>query len=508
MKKILFAILGLILSFATANAQSPLKVFSSPKLPARETLDRMNLTLAWNLRVPVDGNRDGIFTLQLIPGTPNQLVAQTYKGAVHLYDADNGDLIWKTMVGTAYWASQPVGFNSQSIFVTRRDRLHILNRQTGAQRVYSFDPGSNDPLFGVDLQFTPSAPPVADEEFLFVCLGGRVNAYVIPDFDAFEKIKRAREAAKKADPTGEKTDPTKEEKLRYYDELPPPESRDTLQPILYWTYVIPDQTLAFAPLFSGDQISFLTNNGVLTSINRYDQGPRIENFEFKFNGGTLGGAAQSGRIAYVGSEDFNLYAVELTGGKLLWRHLSGAPIPRKPNVLDREVFLSPTGVGLRSLDRQSGRENWTNRETQAFLATNNQYVYARDRVGRFFVLDARRGATLAKVDFFDWTIAMANEWTDRIYLAANDGQIMCLRHRDLAKPLIVKSFEPVPAPKDVKKKDEKKDDEKKEEEKKDDKEKKDAARRGDLPSSVHPRLVMSARPATAFDDVHRTRALR
>jgi hypothetical protein len=181
----------------------------------------------------------------------------------------------------------------------------------------------------------------------------------------------------------------------------------------------------------------------------------------------------------------------MSGGKLLWRHLSGAPIPRTPDVNDREIFVSPTGVGLRSLDRQSGREIWTNRETQRFLATNNQYVYARDKVGRFFVLDARRGGTLAKYDLSDWTISVANEWTDRIYLAANDGQIMCMRHRDVAKPMSVKTPDALPKPKEEKKKeekkeekkdDEKKDDEKKEDkkedEKKDDKAKKDAARKG------------------------------
>jgi outer membrane protein assembly factor BamB len=462
MKRILLAIAVLLLPITWVNAQSALKVYTAPKLPGRESLERMNLSLAWNTRAAVDGNRDGIFSLQLIPGERNQLIAQTYKGGVFLYDAENGDLIWKTWVGEPYWVSQPVGFNSHSIFVTRRDVLHVLNRFTGAQRVYHFPPGSKLPTYGVDLLFTPSAAPVADEEFLYIAMGSRLNAFVVPDFEVLERIKRAREVAKKEDPTGEKKGPLKEEKLPYIDELPASDSKDTLQAFLYWGYTVPNQTIEFPPLFSGEQISVLTPDGVLTSVNRYEKGPRVENFDFKFAGRTLGSPGQHGRMAYVGSNDFNLYAVDMNGGKLVWRYPSGAPIQRKPAVNDREVFIAPYRVGLRSVDRRSGRENWTNHDTQTFLATNNQYVYALDKVGKFFVLDARRGATLAKYDLSEWTIAVANEWTDRVYLAANDGQIICLRHRDLVKPLSLKTTDALPKPKDDKKKEPKKEDEKKE----------------------------------------------
>src|SRR5687767_12597457 len=104
MKKQLAAMSLVLLGFASAFSQAPYKVYTSPKLPARDALERMNLKIAWHTRVGVDGQRDGVFSVQLIPGKPNQLVVQTYKGAVFLYDADQGDLIWKTTsVGVPYW---------------------------------------------------------------------------------------------------------------------------------------------------------------------------------------------------------------------------------------------------------------------------------------------------------------------------------------------------------------------------------------------------------------------
>ena len=144
--------------------------------------------------------------------------------------------------------------------------------------------------------------------------------------------------------------------------------------------------------------------------------------------------------------------------------------PRGPDVNDADVYVNPDGIGLRRIEHATGKEIWTNRDTQRFLAANSAFVYALDPIGRFYVVDGRRGATLAKLDLSDWAISIANEWTDRIYLAANDGQIMCLRHRDLLKPLVMKTPEP-PRPKEEKKEPKKKEEDKKDDKDKDDKDK-------------------------------------
>ena len=197
MKKLLFAMSVALITVTSAIAQAPYKIYTSPKLPMRESLERMNLMVAWNTRVTVDGNRDGVFSVQLIPGKTNQLVVQTYKGAVFLYDADNGDLIWKNQVGVPFWTPQPAAFNSQSIFVTRRNVLHVLNRFNGSQRVYSYNERSRQAEFGYPLLYTPNAAPIADEDFLYFSMGDRLNAYFMPDFAAVERARQTIEKFKK-----------------------------------------------------------------------------------------------------------------------------------------------------------------------------------------------------------------------------------------------------------------------------------------------------------------------
>jgi outer membrane protein assembly factor BamB len=429
MKKTLLMMTLLFGTFTSAFSQTEIKVRTTPKLPARESLERMNLTLAWHARVSVDGNRDGIASIQVLPGRPNQLVVQTLKGMVYLYDADNGDLIWKTTIGVLYWASQPVSFNSQSIFVTRRNVLHVLNRADGTQRVFTYDPASKTYTFGYELAFSPSAAPMADEEFLYVPMSNRVHAIYIPDFEAIEKTKLARKKQRdaKKDERGMPGD----------DDIP--DSLDSPQPDFYWGYGLGDQVIRSSPLINGEQLSILTTDGTLTAVNRYGQGPRIEKELFKTKGLTPAAPAQHLNTAYLASDDFNLYAVNMKSGELEWRHISGAPLLQTPYLNDRDIYIAPQRVGLRRVDRVKGREVWTNRDASRFLAANLSYVYAMDRLGKFFVIDAKRGTTLAKTDFADWTIPVANEWTDRVYLAANDGKIMCLRNRDLPKALSLKT---------------------------------------------------------------------
>jgi hypothetical protein len=77
----------------------------------------------------------------------------------------------------------------------------------------------------------------------------------------------------------------------------------------------------------------------------------------------------------------------------------------------------------------------------------------------------------------DWGLHVPNDMTDRIYFAANDGQILCLRPRDSVKPLIMKTVVEAKPEEKKKRPEKKKEEKKKEDEKKKDEEKEKAALR-------------------------------
>ena len=72
-------------------------------------------------------------------------------------------------------------------------------------------------------------------------------------------------------------------------------------------------------------------------------------------------------------------------------------------------------------------------------------MYATDASGRLLVLDRNRGTQLAGYDPGDFVVPISNESTDRLYLASNDGLLLCLHDRDYAVPVRMKTVATLPS---------------------------------------------------------------
>jgi outer membrane protein assembly factor BamB len=442
MKKLMALVVALVLATAGLTP-ADFRIFTRPSPPSRDVLDRLGLTQAWTLRIPVQGQRDGLFSVQLIPAKDNfQLVVQTYSGAVLLLDAETGDTLWRTTVGEPFWEGQPVAYNSSTIFTTRRDVLYALNRVNGRQRLWTLDRLTGRPTYGFYLPHPPaSAQPVADEDNVYFCLENRVTAYEVPNWGLIESASK--------------------------EEVGPGKT-DSFQPEQAWSYLSVDYRFERPPLWTLGQIGVVDTNGTFLSINKFKDTPRDSRirFDYQFHKDVIAAMGQYGEIAYIGSEDATLYALNMVTSRLLWRFLSGSPILRQPAVTDKDVFVTTSrNRGMFRLDRETGREIWHNRDAEQYLAGNKKFLYATDRHGKFLVLDLARGITHARYDMSDYVLPISNELTDRIYFANHDGQILCLRHRDNVKPMRMKTQQAVKKP-PIKPKEDKKSPEPKEENKK------------------------------------------
>ncbi len=168
MKKLLGAMALVMLAVTGLQSQQNLRPLTFPKAPPGEVLNRLNLTVAWRTRLPTAGQRDGLFTLQLLPAkNRTELVVQTNLGDVFMLDAETGDPLWHTAFGNPKWSGQPVGYNQRNIFVTRREFLYVLNRTNGAQRVYTVAKDTKLPNHGFQLPAVPDAAPRRRRNDLF-----------------------------------------------------------------------------------------------------------------------------------------------------------------------------------------------------------------------------------------------------------------------------------------------------------------------------------------------------
>jgi hypothetical protein len=423
MKKLLGAVVLLVLVVTSVWSQPALRIMTRPKVPSRDVLERLNLALAWQTRLATGGQRDGLFTLQLIPARIRmQLVVQTISGTVYMLDAETGDPLWHTSVGIPGWGGQPVGYNGQSLFVIRRDIVYVLNRATGAQRYYTLDRDTKLPTYGFTLPGAPSAAPQADEDMIFFCMGNRVEAFLLPIWDSAEgSLKRFGEKELSAPELKALADKTA-----------------TLPPFPVWSYQEAGMNVEQPVLITPENVTAVSTAGTVMFFKKTE---RAQPYEFQTHGTVAAPMGRHGLMAYVGSEDYTLYAFNMANQRLDWRFLASAPILVKPEVTDRDIFVAGHRLGLYRVERGTGRAAWLNKQADRFLSTNQKYVYALDPTGMLLVIDYARGTTLGQYDMRDWIIPVPNELTDRFYLASHDGQIICLRNRAEKAPLRIKTFD-------------------------------------------------------------------
>jgi outer membrane protein assembly factor BamB len=440
--KSLLSVLALVLTAAAATAQDT-SLFTRPLVPPREALDRLNLQLGWRTYVPVDSRRDGIFSVQL---TDREMFVQTRSGLLVSLDPETGETRWRTLPGLAYRHKVPVGYNSVLVFVVNGTQLYALSRSTGAT-VWQFD-----------LPDAAITAPVADEEQLYVVLGnGRVNIYLIARGMPPKPV-RKNDMLPTPAPAGGAGGP---ETMPAPAGEPPPPGRDPLSPsvgarqaaaatgpyteatfrppsrwtppplVLVFQHLL-ENGLERAPVLTSEFMLLADNKGLLIGMSKYQH---LETFRYPTGGPITAPVAQYGELAYAVSQDQNLYALNMVTGRSPWRYAVPTPTFWPPQVNDQDVYLSPAGSGLYRLLRETGQLVWHNDTAERFLASNPKFVYATNRSGMLVVLDQRRGRYLSGYDTHDYAVPISNEFTDRIYLAANDGLVICLHDREYATPV-------------------------------------------------------------------------
>ncbi len=428
MRSLLGAGVVVLLAAATAAAQDRTTLYSTPTAPPREALDRLSLHMAWQNSVPMDGRRDGF--LSLVAAGPH-LIAQTRSGLVCLINADDGRLLWQTRLGKAYAGTVAPGYNSYSVVVVNNGIIYGLERDSG--RI----------SWEYPLPFGLAVAPVCDEDNLYLCsTRQRVFAFRLPrgELDAVPLIPGQPRSV-----TGPKPGSTKPG----YEALA---ARLAVVPL--WDAPI-RFSVELPPVSGGDVVLLAGADGMVTGLTRggVSNFGTSESFRWFAEGPILVPPGAYDETAYVGSQDFNVYATSLTSGKIQWRHTAGSPITRRPIALEKDLYVVSERGGLARLDRLTGEPLWklprgrevtsSNPDIDRFLAANPKFVYGLDHVGRLVLVDRNRGAVLGTLDVRDFVYPVSNEITDRLYLAAHNGLIVCLhdrdyptalRHRKIAEP--------------------------------------------------------------------------
>jgi outer membrane protein assembly factor BamB len=424
MKKWFAAVFTLFLVGAPAPAQLLGRQYTNPTPPSRQALDRVNLNMAWRAYIPVQGRRDGLFSFQLID---RQILVQTLSGLIVSLDADTGVIEWKARMGLPYHASALLGFNKKSVFALRGDHLFSVERATGRIEWKFILPDG------------PTAGALADAEGVYLVLGAsKVYAYILPDLVAFRRARAelAQEKAKEAEKLVRTLDIYKGASGMNLEKMVDLLKEVVPEPELAWDYLTEGGRILQRPLQTANALFFVASNGTILSTNKFT---REERYRFRAESEVSAPMGQHGNFGYVASDDAHVYAVDIPHGRIVWRFTAGAAIRQKPEVTDRDVFVKAERRGLVRVNRRDGKFIWQNPRADRFLAMNRKFVYAFDREGRLLVLDRHRGLTLGMLNTRDFVFPISNEQTDRVFLAAHNGLLVCLHDHNQKTPLINKT---------------------------------------------------------------------
>ncbi|HBI46648.1 MAG TPA: hypothetical protein DDY78_27910 [Planctomycetales bacterium] len=460
----LFAGAGCALLFTAVLAASddPTRVWSQPRPPSREALDRLNLQQDWAVYVPMDGKRDGFTSIQVVG---NQLIVQTRSGMISVLDADNGGRArWRARTGRLYQGALPPAFNAKSVLTTDNGNLFALDRETGALQ------------WQHNLSVVLSAPPAVDDSQTYLnTVQARVLTLRLPVVSVSEAAapapsadEKKEEKAEKKEEDGEKKEEKKEDNGVKKEEKPAKKETvaNTDQPaytqakayaedvraFFAWDYST-NERVEYRPLVGKTSIFLAIPNGTYLGLPKVSGdafGGNQESYRYVGDSRFTATPSQSEDAAYLATEDAHLYAVGIDSGKVLWRYVPGRPVRRSPvavdvsdgAAVDKDLYVTAVGKGLTRLNRDTGEPVWNlrqsdfNPEADRILAVNPKFVYATDGGGRMLVLDRKNGRPLSRYDIRDFVFPVVNGATDRIYLASNDGLVVCLHDKDYVRPLV------------------------------------------------------------------------
>jgi hypothetical protein len=385
---------------------------------------------------------------------------QTREGSVFAINAENGEIRWTHHPIDRYPVVRPLSHHNDLILLQETLFLVALDRKTGAFR------------WELELPEVPIAPPTIGDLLLYVPFAnGRVFTYSLPETTAAvlsksqeeraaiqKRVRRLRDLVDSAAP-GTKTgiDPRSARGDSYGRTASPTDylsryqgttmaiRRGSIESMNFSPEAIgqlssrPLFLSSRSPGFAVDHPVLVSPLGILVSggeqkalfLRRDPENPVLK---LLTDAPPAQRPTQYGSTVYFAGIDGSLQAIDLIRGLPAWQQ-SLRSKARDPLVAtDASLFINTTRHGLVRVNRADGSIIWSQPEALGFLAANPTVAYTLDRFGRLLILDYATGQALATYDISKYNVTLSNELDDRIFVAANDGSVVCLNDQTRAKP--------------------------------------------------------------------------
>ncbi|NOZ40583.1 MAG: PQQ-binding-like beta-propeller repeat protein [Planctomycetes bacterium] len=338
-------------------------------LVTNQAAARLGLERAWFAQVRVNPAQHKVVQWLL---DKDQIFALTSAGTIQAFDAETGETVWTTEVGTGVAPAVGIAVNSNSVAMLDAGRLYLVDRADGHR------------LWSRRIDGAASAAPALGSNHVFVALlNGLVEGYRLDDLTAF-----------------------------------------------VWQYQSVGHIFQ-SPTITDNVMSWPTDRGLLYVGQA--NGPSVL-FRIETNEEIVVAPASQSPYLYVASLDGYLYSFHESTGNEQWRFATGYAIASPPAVIGEKVFVASEGPSLHAIDTLTGQLLWRVDGVTQFVALGAKHTYGVDRYGTLLVLDNESGDIAGRLATGAGRAALVNDQSDRIFLINDRGLVQCLHEIGADEP--------------------------------------------------------------------------
>lgn len=136
-------------------------------------------------------------------------------------------------------------------------------------------------------------------------------------------------------------------------------------------------------------------------------------WKFHTKGEVISSPAIANGLAYVGSTDHNLYAIDIQTGNLKWKFLTDSRVTSSPAVSNGVVYFGSYDGKLYAVDTGSGDLRWK-------FQTSGEHRFTATHLHGSFP------ASEAMPDPFDVYLSSPAVWNQAVYFGSGDGNVYAL----------------------------------------------------------------------------------
>jgi len=180
-----------------------------------------------------------------------------------------------------------------------------------------------------------------------------------------------------------------------------------------------------APVVLGD---LLLVSSLDDQVHAFDRNTGVEAWSFQVGGDIVGGVTVYDGVAYFGSSDHRVYALDLDSQEPVWAEPfeTGNWVWCEPVIVEDTVYVSSVDHKVYAIDRLTGDELWhyeTDSALPGGVAVAEGRVFAGSLDNNVYALSADSGELLWKRSVGAWIMGQPLAVDGYVYVASSDGKL-------------------------------------------------------------------------------------